>query len=349
MTEKANPAEGTEPARKWIAERIARLDPYKDYAEIWRLSTTYRSSEFQRHWMYAFNFPHFMITTWGAETVYREGNGKIIKRDERRVADTTGHTAIWSEHGPDSPVTRRSAEVVNKLHAHWAKKYPGAFSYADDYVYLFSFEACMMDGVVRSLGLPGYSENQKIAAHLFWSKLAALFTVEDGRPVPEAMALPESFEAMEEFRREYENRSWPDNPVGEAAVGAILDQFATRWFPRLLQPLGRTMITTFFSPGMRRVLGIPTPSPALDAAARTAMKARFLAARLQADPTVSGPDRRRLQATAQGSASGAVDVAVHRALHENARGLDFDVSCPHAPVPLRSRNGSAVEAVDQPL
>ena len=31
--------------KKWIADKIESLDPYKDYIEIWRLSSSYRLND----------------------------------------------------------------------------------------------------------------------------------------------------------------------------------------------------------------------------------------------------------------------------------------------------------------
>ncbi|KAJ5539022.1 hypothetical protein N7513_007354 [Penicillium frequentans] len=59
-----NGATATKPKPyKWINQEIAKLDPYKDYMEIWRLSTEYAgNNEFIQNLLYATTFSNFIST-----------------------------------------------------------------------------------------------------------------------------------------------------------------------------------------------------------------------------------------------------------------------------------------------
>ncbi|MFD4605750.1 hypothetical protein ACFWPQ_48040 [Streptomyces sp. NPDC058464] len=339
----------TKPSRKWIQRRIDQLDPEADYAEIYRLAIMYGTSNFLRNWAFALNMPHFAIPRRTAEAVYREGRGKLLRFREDRVDDTSGHVFVWGEHGPDSPYSLASIDIINKLHAHWAREYPDAFAHAEDYVYVACFEATNMHSAMRTLGLPGLPEKQKIAAHRFWYGIASHMTVDTDRTITEAAHIPDDFDGMVRFCEGYENRDWGDNEPGHRLTRTVLDQFAERWFPRWLRPLGEAMVTVFYSPGMLRVHRIPEPKPVWRGLARTVMKARFLYSRfLQADPAESTPDRRRRMAAEGLCPYSAVDVAVHRAVRRDHGDMpDVDSACPHEPVPLRRT--PRADVVDQPV
>lgn len=62
---------------KWINQKIAKLNPYKDYVEIWRLSTEYAENKgFIPNLVYATTFSDFNSTSWGSEAIWRDDGGK---------------------------------------------------------------------------------------------------------------------------------------------------------------------------------------------------------------------------------------------------------------------------------
>jgi hypothetical protein len=60
-------------------------------------------------------------------------------------------------------------------------KLPGRFSYNDDYVYVCAFSAITMHRLRLRMGLPGISDKEQIAAHLFWGEMCKLFVAETAR------------------------------------------------------------------------------------------------------------------------------------------------------------------------
>ncbi|WP_409332931.1 hypothetical protein [Trujillonella humicola] len=333
------PAPNQHRSRKWIKRRIDELDPEVDYVEIWRLTSLYNLNDFQFHWFYAITFPYFLVTVRGAESVYRDGAGKMDLQGTKRVDDTVDHMMVWWEHGPHSPATAKSVEMINKLHTHWARQYPGYFSYAEDYVNTLCYEATSMHLLQRSLGLPGYHEKQQVAAHRFWSEMAHLFTVEDGRPLPEVAAMPDSFDAMVEFRRQYDAQPWPDNPAGRAATASFVEHFATRWFPRPLHFFGRALVTSFFDENIQRLQAIAPPAPPLRWVARNLIKVLILMTEhVRPDDRETFPDRRRRLVAEKSARPSTVDVAVHRAIGRIDGGSA--AQCPHAALAGVSRGAS---------
>ena len=118
-------------SRRWIAQEIERLDPEVDYEAIWRLTSTYGLDDFAVNLVYAHLFPHFVIPMHGSETVYRGGDGKVVERATQRVEDTFRHNLTWWTYGPSHERTQASVANINRLHAHYARKYPGNFADLD--------------------------------------------------------------------------------------------------------------------------------------------------------------------------------------------------------------------------
>jgi hypothetical protein len=316
--------------RKWIRRRIEQLDPHVDYQEIWALSYIYNVTDFELHWAYTIDNSHLGLTMWGADAAYRDGTGAMIVQAEQRTANTNDHMLLWAEHGPDSPVTKQAIDIVNRHHSKWAQHYKGSFSHSEDYIYLFSAAATAEDTLKRSLGLPGWSKSQKIAAHRFWSGIAELFTVESGEVLTEVEPMPETFEACAAYAQHYVERPWPENPIGAPFTEALLEQFLNAWFPhRVLRPFGRALITTFFAPSLFRIYGMEPPHWALRALARGFVRAKLVYRDyIRADEKDPITERRRqLVATNEAKAS-RIDTTVHRAAHKRDPGSE----CPHASV-----------------
>jgi hypothetical protein len=318
--------EANRPSRKWIRRRIEQLDPYVDHQEIWALSYLYNITDFDLDWAYAVSNPHLGLTQWGTEAAYRGGEGAMIVAAESRLENTNDHMLLWAEHGPDSPVTEKSIDIVNKLHVKWAKRYPGAFSHSDDYIYLFSDAATAEHALRRSLGLPGWSEKQKIAAHRYWCGIAALFTVERGAKLTDVEAMPDSFEAMAAYAEEYVSRPWPDNPDGLPFSEFLVEQFARKYFKgRLVRPFGRAFVTTFFAPSLFRVYKMKQSHWAMRALVRWVMRARIMYFDyVRADEKEPITERRRRRVAEEGAQPSPIDTKVHRAVHNGSGG-----GCPH--------------------
>lgn len=242
--------------RRWIAQEIDALDPEVDYERIWRLTSTYGLNEFALNLVYAHLFPHFYIAEHGAEPLWDHGAGKVVERATQRVEDTIRNNLIWWYYGPGHPKTRKSVEAINKLHAFHAQRHPGRFAHQEDYVYTLAFSAASLHRFNLKLGLPGYTDKQKVAAHRFWQAMAGLFIDENGKRIVD---FPSDWNSMIEFLDEFERRAWPPNPTGELVTHAILDQFAHRFFPRSLHGLARALVIATYHPTCWRVHNMRVP------------------------------------------------------------------------------------------
>lgn len=317
-------------SRKWINQRLVELDPEKDYAEIVRLSALYRANDFQLAWFFAVGTPAAGIAPHVLDAVWRGGKSTSKSAPERRRDDSNDHMLTWLEHGPEHAATKISVDMVNKYHSQFARRYRDSFDHVEDYIYILCLNATFVHLASTSLGFSGFTDKQKRATWIFWSKLSDHFTLgTSGERVTALGAFPASFDAMVEVVQSYQARPWPVHNIGHEYTLATTDFFARTWFPRPLRFFGRALISTFLPEGVRRAHAISLPPAPVRVAARAFMKlAMFMADHVLSDPPESLPDRRRRLAEDSGTPLGGVDAAVHQKLVQEMSGPLGDL-CPH--------------------
>ncbi|EOD43880.1 putative trans-anethole oxidase protein [Neofusicoccum parvum UCRNP2] len=250
------------PAYHWISREIESLDPYTDYEKIYRLSSAYGLNDFANNLIYALTFPNFVVTPHGAEVVWRDDGGKVLSKATQREEETQNNNALWWYYGPSDARTQKSIEGINRLHKYWASKYPGRFNDNEDFIYTLAFSAILMHRLRLRLGLPGFSEKQKIASHLFWREMGRYFRTEDEAPLH---GFPADWDATIAYCEAFENAPREGTERGHLIAEAIYAQFAFRYFPRPLQWLGRAMPVALSLPSTLKVHKVEPLNPALAA------------------------------------------------------------------------------------
>jgi hypothetical protein len=242
----------------WISDTINSHDPETDYELMWRLMSCYRSNDFMNNMIYALTFPNFIITTHGCETVWRSDGGKVVKRGAQRVEDTENYNMTWWHYGPSDKRCRDAVEHINNLHASLARRYPGNFSYNEDFLYVTTFSAVLMHRLRLRLGLSGFTEKEKIAAHHFWRDMTPLFIKEDGKSVH---GYPEDFEGCIQFCEDYENET-REFDIRMQYIGLeIMNKFAFRYFPHGLRWLGVSIVKALTLPTTLKAMRIEPINP----------------------------------------------------------------------------------------
>jgi hypothetical protein len=176
----------------------------------------------------------------------------------QRLEDTVRNNLVWWFHGPSYPKTKQSVANINKLHAYHARRYPGHFAHQDDYVFTLAFSAASLHRFNLKVGLPGYTDKQKVAAHLFWQHMAGLFVDEHGGKI---LGYPPDWDSLIAFVEDFESRAWPSTETGAMSTKAVLDQFAYRWFPAPLRGLGRAMAASTMHPNCWKTHKVTAPGP----------------------------------------------------------------------------------------
>jgi hypothetical protein len=248
----------TQQPKKWIRAEIESLDPEVDYVRIWQLGACYGADDFMQSLLYALTFPNFIVTEWGSEVIWREDGGKVLERSASRVEQTQYVNALWWWYGPHDERTKKSVDGINRLHGHWAGKYPGRFSYNEDYIYVCAFSAILMHRLLIQMGFPGVSPKEQIAGYKFWGEMSKLFVAEGGVPLH---GYPDDFEGCIRYCEAYENTPRPKPERANLVGAAIHEQFVFRFFPKEMHWLGHQLIRSLALPTTLEALQIDPPLP----------------------------------------------------------------------------------------
>ncbi|KAI8228646.1 hypothetical protein K4K54_002083 [Colletotrichum sp. SAR 10_86] len=232
---------------KWIAKAVDSLDPETDYELIWRLTSSYHLSDFANNLIYTLTFPNFVVSSHGSTPVWRSDGGKVVHKASDRVDRTEHYNMAWWYYGPSDQRCRDAVERINQLHAGLASRYPDTFTHNEDYVYTLTFSAVLMHRLRLRLGLSGFTEKQKIAAHHFWRDMMPLFKLE-GNGVP-ITGFPDDFEGCITFCEAYENTPREYDERARYVGLSIFNLFAYRYFPPGLR---------WFGMAFPRTLSLPT-------------------------------------------------------------------------------------------
>lgn len=278
---------------KWIAKEIESLDPYVDYERIWKLSTRYYVGDFEMNFLYSTGFPHFILPPWGGETIARQGKGKFILHQDKREKDTADAFWRWFEMGPSSMATQESVERVNRIHMAMEKKMPGNFTHNEDFVYTMCWIGADLHRLRERIGLNGYTDNQKIAVHLYWQELSKLMRSAHGAITD----FPTDFDGMLAYMNTYESTDWEFSPEGAQCCDATIEQFQNRWFPPGFRWIGRKMLLALWDEPVHRVHRQPNVSAFARKFFEFGLRMTFtMQEKVLPDPELSTPEKKRLRA-----------------------------------------------------
>ncbi|WP_373989763.1 hypothetical protein [Duganella sp. BuS-21] len=311
--------------KKWIARRIAELDPDKDYDEIWKLTSAYRPNDFFMNLVYAVTFPHFFVREHDARPLFDHGKGKILTRPDARSDDTSWKMQVWWHYGSEHEQTRRNVESINRLHAHYAKQFPESFREHGSYMYTLCYECAGMHRLFLRIGLPGYTEKEKLAAVNYWRRMTGLFR--NAATNEQIDGFPEDFDGVMAYMDRYELEGMTEAPheMGRIGARAILRQFEHRYFPGWLHPVVRAWIISLYPSNLLHAYELKAPPRPVVALFRrvTAMLFAF-GERFAPDPTDTFQERRQARLAKQ-RGNARPEPAVEPPEHEAAR----QAGCPH--------------------
>jgi hypothetical protein len=273
---------------KWIAEEIDRLDVATDYARIWSLTTIYYGDDTLVNLLYATGMPNFVQNPFGSDLLVNRTK-KAKEQQDSRAWDTLAHFWRWFEYGPDHIDAQRSLETVNRIHVALAKKSPKAFP-DEDFIFTTAWLGTYLHRLREMVGVQGFTDKQKAAAHLFWQNI----TLKMRGPNGYVTEYPESFEAMERFVDEFVARPRPQTDSGRDLGKYVIEQFNRAQLPRPLWPLGRQICLTVQSPEVRHLHRMGEPNPVAEFLIKKALGAKIrLQEKVLPDPRQSTPEKAR--------------------------------------------------------
>jgi ER-bound oxygenase mpaB/B'/Rubber oxygenase, catalytic domain len=274
--------------RKWIAAELDRLDPEVDYARIWALTTIYYGDDTLVNLLYATGMPCFTQSPYGSELLIARSK-KAKNRKHERAWDTLSHFWRWFEYGPEHLEAQRSIEMVNRVHGAMWKIVEEAFT-NDDFIYTTAWLGTFLHRFRRFVGLPGFSEKQKIAAHHFWRGVV----VKMRGPHGDVHGFPDSFDGMEAFVDEFESRDWGQTDTGRELGQYVIQQFNEAQLPKPLHSVGRQIVLTVQAPHIRALHRMGDPNPVAAFLIKRALQAKvWMAENVLPDPKLNTAEKAR--------------------------------------------------------
>ena len=250
---------------QWVEREIEKLDPHTHYEQIWSLTTIYYYGDFIMNVLYTLGMPAFTMRP-KINNMLSVNTGKVLNDQQKRITDTNSRFWQWFELGPSHPDVRRSMEGVNKIHMALNKKFPGNYP-ASDFIYTCVWIATALHRIKISVGARGFSEKQKIAAHLYWQSLCGQFRSQEGQ----IEEFPDSWDDMMRLADEFEGHPWKQSESGRQLAEAITQQFNDAWLPRGLHWAGRQFVLSMQTPQTRKVMQMANPNPVMSAVIRKAV------------------------------------------------------------------------------
>ncbi|NYG53889.1 hypothetical protein [Nocardioides perillae] len=266
---------------RWLDARIAALDPETEYAEVLRLLAEHRLTRPAVALTLLVTNAQAALPPAASATLV--ATRKLLDRPDQRLADGTGHLLTWLVHGPRSDEARASVERLNRLHLGLARKHPGAFDDDLDFVYQLCAVGTFLPRMRATLGLAPQDPALDVAWHHFLRDLADHFR-STGGPVA---GFPQDMAGMLRLVEDYEARPWPPTDTGRELTRAMVEHYASRFFPPPMRWFGRAQALVVMPARVRAVHRTGEPRPAAAAAVRVLMR---LVLRAQ---DTWWPDRRR--------------------------------------------------------
>lgn len=228
----------------WARRRIRQLDTDRDARELLHLTfeVRYGAPDFI-HSMFSLAFARQAAIPGIAEVLYRGGSGLIMTDARKRNNDTLLFFGELFNHGTKG----RGAEVIermNRLHAHMPIS-------NDLNLYTLATLICEPRRVGRQLtGREFITDREFRAMFIFWREVGHQMGIS---------AIPPDENAMYTWYLDYEAAQYAPTEAGKAIANALADEFAARWFPKMLHQIGRQFYFSLFDDELLRVFGLARP------------------------------------------------------------------------------------------
>ncbi|MEU0134010.1 oxygenase MpaB family protein [Streptomyces sp. NPDC006296] len=297
--------------------QIRRLDPERDFLEIYRLTVT---CEFP--WDITRALELALYRTYAVPRIGRllARTAELTERSQKRYDDTALLLDAVVEHGFDSETGRTAIRRINRMHR--------SYDISDDdmrYV-LCTFVVTPK----RWLDLYGW---RRLSGHEVRAFAAYYRTLGAHLGIPD---VPHTYEDFEHVLDAYEREHFGWDPGARAVSDATLELMGS-WYPRPLAPLVRRAGLALLDDSLIRAFRYPRPGPVARGLTRGALRLRARAVRLM--PPRSTPHHARQNPEIKGYPHG----------YEVARLGTFPVpGVRGCPVPQPGRGERAQGAPDTP-
>lgn len=256
---------------KWIRAEIEQLDPEVDSEQIVRLTSCLLlpKSLLLVHLFYTIGFIRFAGPPVSADSVDRHGTGMLYEHGLRRADETMLHLFLWVDDGVSGTTAIESLDHVRNWHSGVARNWPMPQHTFQHSAAVFTL---IYDRLLRRIaGAPGLSENERRAQLIHWRIVSERLGVTD---------IPDTWQEMEDLLESYEHGpEFAYSEAGRRLAEALIEQFATRWFPRPLHWFGRRLVLAFSEEHVIDTLGIKRPPEVFTSTMRHLARAAVFAKR----------------------------------------------------------------------
>ncbi|MFF8995690.1 oxygenase MpaB family protein [Streptomyces sp. NPDC014983] len=241
-------------------ERIRRLDPVADAAEIYRLSAV-----FEFPWDYTRALELALYRTYAVPSIGRllAETAELTDRTQKRYDDTALLLDTVVEHGFAAEQGRTAIRRINQMHRSYDIS-------DDDMRYVLSTFVVVPKRWIDTYGWRRLSRHETVAAAEYYRTLGRHMGIPD---------LPTTYEEFETLLDTYEAAHFGWDEGARRVSDATLDLMAS-WYPRPLAPLLRTGVLALLDEPLLNAFRYQRPGPATVALVRRAVKARGRVVRL---------------------------------------------------------------------
>ena len=237
-----------------ILREIERLDPERDHARIMHLSFGH---EFCWDSVRALEIALYRTYCVPSISALLDRTGEFYQHTQRRYDDTAILVAEMCEWGYEEGRGRQALERMNWAHGH----YQIANS---DFLYVLSTFIFEPIRWIDAFAWRETCRNEKLAYYGFWRGIGTRMGIRD---------IPESYEAFEQWSRDYERETFRFAETNQRVGAATRDLFAS-WVPRFLAPVVRYGVYAALDTAMLEAFGFPKPLPLTRRFLRGALRMR---------------------------------------------------------------------------
>jgi ER-bound oxygenase mpaB/B'/Rubber oxygenase, catalytic domain len=246
----------TDMGRFSVRDRIAQLDPDRDFFEINQLMS---NREFPWDMNQALTFALFRTYAVPSIGALLFRTGEFTERTQKRHDDTVLILDAILEHGPDSSEGRAAFRRMNRMHG----SYPIG---QDDLRYVLSTFVVTPIRWIDAYGWRRLTEIERIAAANYWRMMGHHMAIRD---------MPQTWQGFAHYLDDYERAHFAFEPGGRAVADATLELFATFPLNRLLPaPVVRRVAWSVMDGPLLDAFGYPHPHPLVRALVRLGLRAR---------------------------------------------------------------------------
>ncbi|MFH8290393.1 oxygenase MpaB family protein [Streptomyces sp. NPDC018059] len=241
-------------------EQIRRLDPEKDFLEIYRLTAT-----FEFPWDYTRALELALYRTYAVPSIGRllAETAELTDRTQKRYDDTALLLDTVVEHGFESDEGRTAIRRINQMHRSYDIS-------NDDMRYVLCTFVVVPKRWIDSYGWRRLSRHETVAAATYYRTLGQHMGIKE---------IPGSYEEFERCLDDYEEANFGWNQGGREVSDATLDLMAS-WYSRPLAPLLRSATLALLDEPLLRAFRYEPPGAVTRSLVRGAVRLRGRAVRL---------------------------------------------------------------------